>query len=157
MIDVYKTPKLGLFVQCGLSEMGVDIGPLFASAGVVCIAVGFGAQTLIADIFSGAFFLIDDTFRKAEYIEIGGTRGTVERISVRSMQLRHHRGALHTITFSQIRQLTNYSLDWAMMKLPLCLTYDTDPEKVRKLIKKHGQDLLQDPEFGPQFLEPLKS
>jgi len=140
-----------------LSELGVDIAPLFAGAGVVGIAVGFGAQTLIRDIFSGAFFLMDDAFRRGEYIEIGGTRGTVEKISVRSMQLRHHLGPLHTIPFGEITSLTNYSRDWVMMKLPLRLTYDTDPEVVRKLIKQLGKELLEHPEIGDKFLEPLKS
>jgi small-conductance mechanosensitive channel len=140
-----------------LSEMGVDIAPLFAGAGVVGLAIGFGAQTLIHDIFSGAFFLIDDAFRKGEYIDIGTAKGTVEKISIRSFQLRHHRGALNTVPFGEIRQLTNYSRDWVMMKLPIRLTYDTDLEKVRKLVKNLGQELLEDPELGPKFLQPLKS
>ena len=109
------------------------------------------------DIFSGAFFLFDDAFRKGEYIEIGDIRGTVEKISVRSFQLRHHLGKLHTIPFGEIQVLTNYSRDWVMMKLPLRVTYDTDVEKVRKLIKKLGQRLLEDPEIGPDFIQPLKS
>lgn len=140
-----------------LSEIGVDIAPLFAGAGVVGLAIGFGAQTLIRDIFSGAFFLIDDAFRKGEYIDIGTAKGTVEKISIRSFQLRHHRGALNTVPFGEIRQLTNYSRDWVMMKLPIRLTYDTDLEKVRKLVKNLGQELLEDPELGPKFLQPLKS
>ncbi|AWB08524.1 mechanosensitive ion channel family protein (plasmid) [Azospirillum humicireducens] len=140
-----------------LMDLGVNIAPLFAGAGIVGIAIGFGAQTLIRDIFSGAFFLIDDAFRKGEYIEIGSIRGTVEKISVRSMQLRHHRGPLHTVPFGEIHQLTNYSRDWVIMKLPLRITYDTDVEKVRKHIKQLGQMLLDDPELGPKFLQPLKS
>ncbi len=140
-----------------LAELGVNIGPLFAGAGVVGLAVGFGAQTLIRDIFSGAFFLTDDAFRKGEYIDIGTAKGTVERISIRSMQLRHHNGPLNTIPFGEIKQLTNFSRDWVMMKLPLRLTYDTDVEKVRKLVKKLGIELLDHPEFGPKFLQPLKS
>ena len=140
-----------------LSELGVDIAPLFAGAGVIGLAIGFGAQTLIRDIFSGAFFLMDDAFRKGEYIDIGTVKGTVERISLRSLQLRHHMGPLHTIPFGEITRLTNYSRDWVMMKLPLRVTYDTDVEKVRKLIKKLGQELLEHPEEGPKFLEPLKS
>lgn len=140
-----------------LSQIGVDIAPLFAGAGVVGLAVGFGAQTLIRDIFSGAFFLIDDAFRKGEYIDLGEIKGTVEKISIRSMQLRHHLGALHTIPFGEIKQLTNYSRDWAMMKLTLRVTYDTDVERVRKLIKKLGQELLEHPEVGEKFLQPLKS
>jgi small-conductance mechanosensitive channel len=140
-----------------LSYLGVNVAPLFAGAGLVGIAIGFGAQTLIRDIFSGAFFLIDDAFRKGEYVEIGQVKGVVEKISMRSFQLRHHLGALHTVPFGEIKQLTNYSRDWVMMKLPLRLTYDTDVEKVRKLIKKLGQQLLEDPVIGPLFMQPLKS
>ncbi|MEP3280415.1 MAG: mechanosensitive ion channel domain-containing protein [Stappiaceae bacterium] len=140
-----------------LSELGVDIAPLFAGAGVIGLAVGFGAQTLIRDIFSGAFFLVDDAFRKGEYIDIGEVKGTVEKISIRSMQLRHHRGVLNTVPFGEIQFVKNYSRDWAIMKLGFRLTYDTDVERVRKMIKKLGQQLLQDPDLGPKFLEPLKS
>ncbi len=140
-----------------LSTLGFDIGPIFAGAGVVGIAVGFGAQTLIRDIFSGAFFLMDDAFRKGEYVEINSTRGTVEKISIRSFQLRHHLGALHTIPFGEVKQLTNYSRDWVMTKLPLRVTYDTDVENVRKLIKKLGKNLLEHPQIGHEFMEPLKS
>lgn len=140
-----------------LSRMGLDIAPIFAGAGVVGIAVGFGAQTLIRDIFSGAFFLMDDAFRKGEYVEIEGIKGVVEKISIRSFQLRHHLGALHTIPFGEIKQLTNYSRDWVMMKLPLRVTYDTDVEKVRKLVKKLGQALLEHPQVGHTFMQPLKS
>lgn len=140
-----------------LSTLGFDIGPIFAGAGVVGIAVGFGAQTLIRDIFSGAFFLMDDAFRKGEYVEINSTRGTVEKISIRSFQLRHHLGALHTIPFGEVNQLTNYSRDWVMTKLPLRVTYDTDVENIRKLIKKLGKSLLEHPVIGNEFMEPLKS
>lgn len=140
-----------------LSELGVNIAPLFAGAGVVGLAVGFGAQTLIRDIFSGAFFLIDDAFRKGEYIDIGSVKGTVEKISIRSMQLRHHRGPLNTVPFGEIQYVTNYSRDWAIMKLAFRVTYDTDVEKMRKLIKKFGQELLEHPEYGPKFLQPVKS
>lgn len=148
---------IGAILLSVLMDLGVNIAPLFAGAGVAGIAIGFGAQTLIRDIFSGAFFLIDDAFRKGEYIEIGAIRGTVEKISVRSMQLRHHRGPLHTVPFGEIHQLTNYSRDWVIMKLPLRITYDTDVEKVRKHIKQLGQELLDDPDLGPKFLQPLKS
>ncbi len=141
----------------GLMEIGINVSPLFAGAGVVGLAVGFGSQTLVRDIFSGAFFLMDDAFRKGEYIDIGDVKGTVEKISVRSFQLRHHLGALNTIPFGEIKVLTNYSRDWVIMKLPLRVTYDTDVEKVRKLIKKLGQELLTDPVIGENFIQPLKS
>ena len=109
-----------------LSGLGIDIGPLLAGAGVVGIAIGFGAQTLVRDIVSGVFFLIDDAFRMGEYIDVGAAKGTVEKISVRSLRLRHHRGPLNTIPFGEIQTLTNYSRDWVIMKLPMRLTYDTD-------------------------------
>ena len=146
-----------IFAMIALSELGVDIAPLFAGAGVVGLAVGFGAQTLIRDVFSGAFFLVDDAFRVGEYIDIGTVKGTVEKISIRSMQLRHHKGPLHTVPFGGIAHLTNFSRDWVIMKLPLRLTYDTDVEKVRKLIKTLGQELLDHPVIGGAFLDPLKS
>ncbi len=149
-----------IFIIAGMivaSQLGVDVAPLFAGAGVVGLAIGFGAQTLIRDIFSGAFFLLDDAFRKGEYIDLGNVRGTVEKISMRSFQLRHHNGPVHTIPFGEIHQLTNFSRDWVLMKLPLRVTYDTDVERVRKLIKKLGQQLLEHPDVGKNFLQPLKS
>lgn len=154
---VLVTIIFSIAIMVILSRMGIDIAPIFAGAGVVGIAVGFGAQTLIRDIFSGAFFLMDDAFRKGEYVEIEGIKGTVEKISIRSFQLRHHLGALHTIPFGEIKQLTNYSRDWVLMKLPLRVTYDTDTEKVRKLVKKLGQQLLDHPQVGHTFMQPLKS
>ncbi|MFC6636700.1 mechanosensitive ion channel [Sulfitobacter sp. JBTF-M27] len=140
-----------------LMQIGINVGPLFAGAGIVGVAVGFGSQALVRDIFAGAFFLFDDAFRKGEYLDVGGVKGTVEKISVRSFQLRHHLGALHTIPFGELQVMTNYSRDWVMMKLPLRVTYDTDVEKVRKLIKKLGQRLLEDPLIGQDFIQPLKS
>ena len=140
-----------------LMEIGINVGPLFAGAGIVGVAVGFGSQALVRDIFAGAFFLFDDAFRKGEYLDVGGVKGTVEKISVRSFQLRHHLGALHTIPFGELQVMTNYSRDWVIMKLPLRVTYDTDVEKVRKLIKKLGIALLDDPVIGQNFISPLKS
>lgn len=140
-----------------LMELGVNVGPLFAGAGVIGVAIGFGSQALVRDIFSGAFFLFDDAFRKGEYLDVGGVKGTVEKISVRSFQLRHHLGALHTIPFGELQVMTNYSRDWVIMKLPLRVTYDTDVEHVRKLIKNLGVELLSDPVIGENFIQPLKS
>ena len=140
-----------------LMEIGVNVGPLFAGAGIVGIAIGFGSQALVRDVFAGAFFLFDDAFRKGEYLDVGNVKGTVEKISVRSFQLRHHLGALHTIPFGELQVITNYSRDWVMMKLPLRVTYDTDVEKVRRLIKKLGVALLDDPVIGENFIQPLKS
>lgn len=140
-----------------LSALGIDIGPLLAGAGVVGIAIGFGSQTLVRDVVSGVFFLMDDALRMGEYVEIDNIRGTVENISVRSLQLRHHNGPVHTIPFGEIRHLTNYSRDWAIMKFELRVPFETDINKVRKIIKQVGREMAEDPEYGPMMLQPLKS
>ena len=146
-----------MVVMLVLSSLGVDIGPLLAGAGVVGIAIGFGAQTLVRDIVSGVFFLLDDAFRLGEYIDIGGIRGTVEQISIRSLRLRHHRGALHTVPFGEIQHLTNHSRDWVIMKLQFRVPYDTDLAKVKKIFKKIGAEMMADPVMGPNLLDPPKS
>lgn len=141
-----------------LMELGVNVVPLFAGAGIFGLAIGFGSQTLVRDMISGAFFLVDDAFRVGEYVDVGGgAKGTVEKISIRSFQLRHQRGPLHTIPFGDIKQVTNMSRDWAITKLPFSFPHGTDVEKVRKVIKKVGQELLEDPAVGEHFLEPVKS
>lgn len=141
-----------------LSYVGVNIGPLLASAGVVGIALGFGAQTLVRDIFSGFFFLVDDAFRVGEYIELDKElRGEVESISIRSLQLRHHRGPVITIPFGELKHVVNHNRDWVIYKMSFRLEPDTDPDRVKKLVKEVGKELLADPEHGPKFIEPLKS
>jgi small-conductance mechanosensitive channel len=140
-----------------ISAMGINIGPLLAGAGVVGIAVGFGAQTLVRDIISGVFFLIDDAFRVGEYIDVGEGKGTVERMSIRALMLRHHLGQINTIPFGVIRRVTNYSRDWAIMKLELRVPFDADLEEVRKIVKQVGKEMMADPEYGQHFIQPLKS
>ena len=146
-----------MVAMMALSQLGVDITPLFAGAGVIGLAIGFGSRQLVEDVISGAFYLVDDAFRVGEYIDIGKIKGTVEKISIRSFQLRHQNGPLNTIRFGEVASITNYSRDWAIMKLPLRLPLDTDSEKVRKIIKKVGEELLADPTYGAMFLDPLKS
>jgi len=140
-----------------LSSLGVNIAPLLAGAGVVGLAIGFGSQKLVQDIVSGIFFLVDDAFRVGEYIEAGGMKGTVESISIRSMQLRHHLGPVQTLPYGEIQAVRNHSRDWVTIKLEIRLPYDVDIEKVRKIIKKIGQKMLENPEYGHHFLQPLKS
>jgi small-conductance mechanosensitive channel len=147
---------LVMAVLMGLSALGVEVGPLIAGAGVVGVAIGFGAQTLVKDIISGMFFLLDDAFRVGEYIESGKDRGTVEAFSLRSIKLRHHRGALHTIPFGSLEKITNYSRDWVIDKMTLSLTYDTDLDLVKKIVKQVGRDLQADPALAPHIIETLK-
>ena len=84
---------------------------------MIGLALGFGAQTVVRDMLSGVFYLAEDAFRLGEYVEVGNIRGTVESIAIRSLKLRHHRGAVHTLPFGQITRLTNYSRDWVIQKL----------------------------------------
>lgn len=140
-----------------LSSLGVNIAPILAGAGVIGLAIGFGSQTLVRDIVSGAFFLIDDAFRLGEYIDVGSVQGTVEKISLRSFRLRHHRGAIHTVPFGTIDTLTNYSRDWVIMKLKFRVPFDTDVRAIKKMFKKIGVELLEHPEIGADFLQPFKS
>jgi len=139
-----------------LAALGINVLPLLAGAGVIGVAIGFGSQTLVRDIVSGAFFLADDAFRVGEYIEVGESKGTVEQIRLRSLFLRHHRGPINVLPYGEIRRLRNQSRDWVIDKLTIGITYDSDLEKARKLIKKIGQELADTPEFTPKIIEPLK-
>ncbi len=146
-----------IFVLLALGALGINITPLLAGAGVLGLAIGFGAQKLVADIVGGIFFLVDDAFRVGEYVDVGGTTGTVEKISIRSMQLRHHRGPVHTIPYGEIQKLTNYSRDWVIMKLKFTVPFDTDPNKVKKIFKKIGAEMMEDEVHKDGFLQPFKS
>lgn len=140
-----------------LSALGVEIAPLLAGAGILGIAIGFGAQKVVEDLISGVLYLVEDAFRKGEYIETAEGKGIVEAISLRSVRLRHHRGAVFTIPYSAMGTIQNHSRDWVTVKLKFEVGPDQDLEKVRKLIKRVGQELLDDPELEGQFLAPLKS
>jgi small-conductance mechanosensitive channel len=144
-------------MMTALSSLGVDIAPLLASAGVLGLAIGFGAQRLVADVISGLLYLYEDAFRVGEYIEVSGGKGSVERISLRSVRLRHPRGPVFTIPFSSMGTVENHSRDYATMKFSFAVPSDTDVEKVRKLIKKAGVGMMDDPEVKDFILEPLKS
>ncbi|CAD0185745.1 putative MscS family protein YfkC [Ruegeria sp. THAF57] len=146
-----------IFLLLALGALGINITPLLAGAGVLGLAIGFGAQKLVADIVGGIFFLIDDAFRVGEYVDVGGTMGTVEKISIRSMQLRHHRGPVHTIPYGEIQKLTNFSRDWVIMKLKFTVPFDTDPNKVKKIFKKIGAEMMADETHKDGFLQPFKS
>jgi small-conductance mechanosensitive channel len=145
-----------LAVLMALSSVGIEIGPLVAGAGVIGVAVGFGAQTLVRDVISGMFYLLDDAFRIGEYIQSGSYKGVVESFSLRSVKLRHHRGPLYTVPFGVLGAVQNMSRDWVIDKLTIGVTYDTDVDKVKKLIKQIGKELSEIPEFAPNIIEPLK-
>ena len=161
LLPLFRTILLillsAIVITSVLYSLGVQIGPLLAGASVVGIAIGFGSQKLVQDIISGMFFLIDDAFRRGEYVEVADLRGTIEKLSMRSMRLRHHLGAVQTIPYGEINTVKNLSRDWVTMKLELRLPYDVDIEKVRKTIKKVGQKMMDDEVTGPSMFAPLKS
>ena len=140
-----------------LSALGVDIAPLIAGAGVIGLAIGFGAQTLVKDIISGVFFLIDDAFRVGDYVEAGTAKGTVEQISLRSMKLRHPRGMVFTIPYGGLKILQNFSRDYIISKLDFRVRYDADIDKIRKIIKRINKDFLADEELSQGMLSDIKS
>jgi moderate conductance mechanosensitive channel len=148
---------LSMALMSAVSAMGVNIGPLLAGAGIVGIAVGFGAQTMVRDVLSGVFYLFDDAFRIGEYIDVGESKGTVERMSIRALMLRHHLGHIYTVPFGSIRRVANYSRDWTIMKLEVRVPFDTDLERLRKVVKQAGSELKADLDIGPMFLQPLKA
>ncbi|QIG47221.1 mechanosensitive ion channel family protein [Nordella sp. HKS 07] len=147
---------VGLTILLVMSQLGFDIGPLLAGFGILGLAVSFGSQTLVKDIVSGFFFMVEDAFRVGEYIDTGKLKGTVEKISLRSLQLRHQSGLVHTIPFGTLSSVTNASRDWATVKFSLRLDRAADIEKARKAIKKIGAEMQSDPEYGDGFMMPLK-
>ena len=140
-----------------LSSLGVDIGPLLAGAGVIGLAIGFGAQKLVADVFSGFFYLLDDAFRVGEYLNAGTVSGTVETITLRNVMLRHHRGMLQIIPHSELGAITNFMRGGIVVKFNLDFPYDAPIDKIRKVIKKVGQRMLESEDYGKDFIRPVKS
>src|ERR1700676_3427058 len=140
-----------------LSALGLNIAPLLASAGVVGIAVGFGAQTLVKDLFSGACFLIEDVFRIGDYIEAGTAKGTVEKITFRTVALRHQNGPLHYVPYGLLGSVRNNSRDWVIDKFSLPLPVTVSSEQIRRMVKKIGQQMMEDPDMAANIMAPLKA
>jgi len=144
-------------LMSALSSLGLNIAPLLASAGVVGIAVGFGAQTLVRDLFSGASYLIEDVFRIGDYIESGSAKGIVERITFRTLALRHQNGPLHFVPYGSLGSVRNNSRDWVIDKFEIPLPVTVDSERIRKLVKRIGLEMLEDRELARVIDVPLKA
>lgn len=139
-----------------LSQLGINITPLIAGASVLGLAVSFGSQSLVRDIVSGVFFLAEDSFRIGEYVDCSKVKGVVEGFSVRSLKLRHQNGQLHIIPFGQVGHITNFSRDWTVLKFNLAFAPGTDVELLRKTVKKIGLEMMEEPQFKPIIMQPLK-
>ncbi|AYG62141.1 mechanosensitive ion channel family protein [Rhizobium jaguaris] len=160
LLPIFKN-ALAVFVLAAavltvLAQLGVQIGPLIAGAGVFGVALGFGSQTLVKDVISGIFYMLDDAFRVGEYIQSGSYKGTVESFSLRSVRLRHHRGPIFTVPFGSLGAVQNMSRDWVIDKFMLRVPFNTDVAKVKRLVKGVGAELLADEELAPFIIETVK-
>jgi small conductance mechanosensitive channel len=137
-----------------LSEVGLDIGPLLAGAGVLGIAIGFGAQSLIKDYLNGLFIILEDQYNKGDVAKIAGIAGLVEDVNLRRTVLRDLDGIVHSIPNGQITTTSNYTRDWARINLDVSVGYGEDLEKVTKVINRVGKELAEDEYFGPLIKKP---
>jgi small conductance mechanosensitive channel len=127
-----------------LSEVGLDVGALLATAGVAGLAIGFGAQTLVKDVISGVFLLFDDIIRVGNLVSIGNTVGTVEEIGVRLIKVRKFDGELVMIPAGEIRTFGNKSLDWARVIVPVGLSYGQDVDAILPIMERVAQDWAEE-------------
>jgi len=139
-----------------LSELGLDIAPLLAGAGVVGLAIGFGSQKLVQDVITGIFNLLEDTIAVGDVIQVGGHSGVVEAMSIRSLRLRDLSGNLHTIPFSVVDTVTNMTKDFSYYLLEIGVAYRENTDDVVEIIKEVGADLQADDEYGAVILEPVE-
>lgn len=156
---IRKAVFMALIVVVGLtvlSELGINIAPLLAGAGVVGLAIGFGAQTLVRDIITGLFILLEDTISVGDYVTLAGHGGTVEALSIRSIRLRDPAGTVHTIPFSDVTTVINYSREYAYAVVDMGVAYKEDIDHVAQVMEDVGRDLRQDPEQGIHILEDLQ-
>ncbi len=137
-----------------LSELDVDIGPLLAGAGVIGIAVGFGAQSLIKDLLGGMFILLEDQYNKGDVVKVAGIAGLVEEVNLRRTVLRDLDGIVHSIPNGHITTASNYTRDWARVNLDVSVGYGEDLERVTEVINRVGKELAEDKYFGPLIKKP---
>ncbi|MFP4228189.1 MAG: mechanosensitive ion channel family protein [Salinivenus sp.] len=127
-----------------LSEVGLDIGALLATAGVAGLAIGFGAQTLVKDVIGGVFLLFDDVIRVGDLVTIDGHTGTIESIGVRLIQLRKFDGELVMVPAGEVRTFGNKSIDWARVVVPVGLSYEQDIDAILPIMERVAQDWVDE-------------
>lgn len=136
-----------------LQEVDIEIAPLLASVGIVGLALGLGAQTLVQDVISGLFILIENQYTVGETVEINGLVGTVEQMTLRVTALRDLEGVLHLIPNGEIRIVSNRARDWARAIVDVGITYEADVDLAMETLQSIGDTLVDDPDFGPLLLE----
>jgi small conductance mechanosensitive channel len=135
-----------------LAELAINIAPLLASAGVIGIAVGFGAQSIIKDAFNGLFILLEDQFNNGDVIKVAGISGLVEDLNLRRTILRDLDGIVHVVPNGQITTVSNYTREWARVNLNVLVAYSTDLDKAIAIINRVGQALADDSEYSPMII-----
>ncbi|HSR71733.1 MAG TPA: mechanosensitive ion channel family protein, partial [Kiloniellales bacterium] len=143
-------------VMIVFSELGVDIAPLLAGAGVVGLAIGFGAQTLVKDVITGVFILLEGSVRVGDVVDLGGHAGIVESLTIRTVVLRDLQGTVHVVPFSSVTTVRNMTMDYAYAFMDVGIAYREDVDQVIEVLKEVGADLQADETFGPEILEPLE-
>lgn len=145
-----------VFVIMLLSKFGIDVGPILASAGIVGLAVGFGAQELVRDYISGFFMLLENQVRTGDVVIINGTGGLVEKIELRTITLRDLSGVVHIFQNGKINTLSNMTKEWSAMVFNIGVAYKEDVDQVMEIMKQVGEELQQDPKHGPEIIEPIE-
>lgn len=143
-------------VITALGEVGVEIGPVLAAAGVVGVAVGFGAQSLIKDVLSGFFIFLEDQIRVGDVVEIAGKSGLVERMNLKMTTLRDMNGSVHYIPNGQITVVTNMTKGYSRYVFDIGVAYREDVDEVIKVMQEIDEELRNDPDFMNDIMEPLE-
>jgi small-conductance mechanosensitive channel len=139
------------------ANLGINVTPLLAGAGVIGLAVGFGAQSLVSDLITGLFIIIEDTISVGDWIDLdGGHAGTVEHLTIRTVRLRDGQGAIHAIPFSQIKIVKNLSRDFAYAVFEVRVPFSADVDHVTRLIREVGAELMSDFRYRREMLGPLE-
>jgi small-conductance mechanosensitive channel len=136
-----------------LSEVGINLGPLIAGAGIAGLAIGFGAQSLVRDVIAGAFVVLEDQYGVGDTVDIGEAKGVIERVNLRTTQLRDIEGTLWTVPNGEIKRVANKSQLWARAVLDIRIAYDADLDRAQNEIKRVADDLWQKQLDGLHILE----
>lgn len=145
-----------VFILIFLKQLGMDIAPILAGAGIVGLAVGFGAQELVRDGISGFFLLLENRIRTGDVAVVNGTGGLVEKVNLRTITLRDLSGVVHTFQNGKINTLANMTKDWSAMVFDIGVAYKEDVDKVIEIIKAVGNDLKSDQEYSSKIIEPIE-
>ncbi len=153
LVRTIDVTAIGLAAIVALGEAGFQLGPLIAGAGVVGLAIGFGAQSLVRDVLAGMFILFENQFDEGDVVNIAGIGGTVQRINLRRTILRDIDGIVHTIPNGQIQVASNLTRSFARVNLNVSVGYGEDLDRVRAVIDAVGAELAADPDWSEKILE----